>query len=331
MNVCIYADPHVTKYIGGDIERRQSHIIETFRELYSSSADIYICLGDFFHSSRLESRDVKYISDLASIISKKTYILTGNHDRSSKDDSLINLLESMNPQYITSVDKYIRIDDSLLVSHGYLEEALASPLVEGCKYLFTHEDYADIQMNTHGRKSTTGHKIPQFTRVFNGHIHLSSLSTPLINVGSVAPVAYGELRTYEYPKYYILHTEDGSYDDHKVTTSTVLWDMTVSEYEEFCSRRDQYTGDYRIRVHYDSDKPSDPPVSAVGNVTCEYVKTLAVSPSEEGQSPRVSATVSRTISVKEYVQRYVDKVPPDLVDRWTKILDEMFLQVGGTK
>lgn len=279
MKVKIYADPHITKYPPGLASVKQEELLALFEELnQDDGSSLHICLGDFFHHSQILAKDVSYILKLVKSITTPTIILTGNHDRSSLDDSIVKLIQEMNPK-ITVVDTYLIDHEMAMCSHGYLKEMIAKEDLSGVKYIFTHEDFKDVILNSSGRKSTSGYNPSSLSNflVFNGHIHkFSDDHGFLCNVGSIAPVAFGELSSTDIPGYVLLDTLTGTWTFHSVSRGLIPWTWRVTETERPIRTPAPYRGKVRLRIEYEGDQPSyDLSCFDKSVVSLEYKKILS--------------------------------------------------------
>lgn len=253
MRVLIYSDPHITKYPQGLAEIRKTETVALFEEMYSNKdIDYAICLGDFFHTSQILAKDVPYILNVVSKITIPTFILTGNHDRSSDSDSILNLLPKINDK-ICVVSTFDTFEDFILCSYGYLNKMDIDLDHSEYKYLCTHEDYRDVRMKVRGRKSTTGYDRTLFSgQIFNGHIHLKSDEGNLTNVGSISPIAYGELELGRVPTYEILDTDIGVSQVVEVTRGLIPWTCKESDIPTLIVPANIKV---MLRIEYEGDKP----------------------------------------------------------------------------
>lgn len=307
MKVKVYADPHVTKYPPGLATVKQEETLALFEELnQEDDSFLHICLGDFFHHSQILAKDVSYIIRLVQSIKVPTFILTGNHDRSSLDDSIVRLIQEMNPK-VKVVDTYIIDNEIAMCSHGYLKEMISKGDLSGVKYIFTHEDFKDVILNSSGRKSTSGYNPNSLSNflVFNGHIHKSSEDHGfLCNVGSISPVAFGELASTEIPRYIVLDTSTGIWTSHSVSRGLIPWTWRVTEAKRPVRIPPPYRGKVRLRIEYEGDQPSyDLSCFDKSVVSIEYKKIISKSLEvEETESVEVEDVV---VQVPDSVEKLV--------------------------
>lgn len=238
MRIGVFSDPHITRKISY-LTDRDKNIIETFREMYGyfkqSAVDIVVCCGDLFDKSRLLAVDTSLVRDVLSIMSMiETYVISGNHDIGSEDSSITDILDLV-PNLLPISKKYI-----LKLS----EDSNLAFLPYGCKYtedipedsiLFTHDEYAGMVVNSLGVLSRSKYTIPvgKFKMIFNGHIHLpSKIYENFLNIGSILPSKFGEMRLFESPTVYIYDTEGDILTPHVLETPYRFYIMTQDQMTE---------------------------------------------------------------------------------------------------
>lgn len=276
MKILIYGDPHVNKYPQGLVKERQDLELGLFKYIYEDlvskyNVELCVCLGDFLHNSYLPASDVDYVLSLLDTMQGvSTFILTGNHDRSSKEDSLIKFFDRVNTQ-IHTIDKIetIGINGKVLtfISNGMTDE-LPNYDIKSSDYIFTHEDYPGSIMNSSGTVSKSGYVFKDGTLkksavIFNGHIHCSGeilsstgrSSYKIYNVGAVSPIAYGEIKSNTFPVVMILDTETNELN-YEVVYPMMPLTCNYDQYKEFCEFYPEFLHScIRLRLTYEGDLP----------------------------------------------------------------------------
>lgn len=344
MKVLIYGDPHVNKYPQGLTDQRRSTELDLFKYIYEVlvkeyNIDMCICLGDFLHNSYIAASDMKYLSDIISTITTRTEILTGNHERSDEENSAITWFSMLNSNIhvITKYDKYVDDHDKVhvFVSYGHMKD-LDKELLASANYLYTHEDYSGLVLNTSGSKSVHGYKfsksdVKDTLRVFNGHIHhkdwniLSMSDQPeILNVGAVSPVAFGELELYDYPGVVILDTENGSSSYAPVKQPILPVTCSVGQYGEVLSKYNDELSHVRLRVTYRGDLPELDHTDRFLSV--EYKKLLESSLDDTQSVTQVEDVI---VSVPNFIQEYLsgtkdisEDEKPEVLSICQQILDK---------
>lgn len=322
MKILIYGDPHVNKYPQGLVQERRDTELKMFEDIYDrivpmTGADMCICLGDFLHNSYVPASDMNYIANIIDrMIGVDTIILTGNHDRSDRENTALRWFPMMNSN-IKVVDKYVHCNVEgkvhTLVSHGYLKDVDINILKE-TDYLYTHEDYPGSVVNSVGVKINSGYQfdnedIKNGLIVFNGHIHhegkcpATCLEMSIINVGAVSPIAFGELDTFNVPNAYILDTEENTVQQIPISTPLLPVTCTVNQYPMVKSFYKDSIDHVRLRVTYEGDIPQLDETDKFLSV--EYKKLL--SGSMEDASDLTTEVEDITVSVPQYIDEYVSK------------------------
>jgi len=212
MKIGIFSDPHITRKISY-LPDRYYNIIDTFREIYkvfiNSGVDIVVCCGDLFDKSRLLAIDTKLVSNVLSIMSmRETYVLSGNHDIGNDDSSLIDLLDLVDN--LIPISEVYSFENLVFVPYGKM---IPDNIKEG-SILFTHDEFSGMTINSLGIQSKSKNTIDNRFTVFNGHIHLPSLYGNILNVGSVLPSKFGEMRFGDSINIYVYDTETKVIETH---------------------------------------------------------------------------------------------------------------------
>lgn len=317
MKVLIYGDPHVNKYPQGLISKRRETELSLFHYIYDEivpqeGIDLCVCLGDFLHNSYIPASDVDYICDILDTIKTKTFILTGNHDRSTTEDTVIGMFSRINPNVtvVRNYQEYYDQEDNLhlLVSHGWLNK-LDDDLLRKVTYLYTHEDYKGLIVNTLGYTSKTGYNADDYECkiIFNGHIHHQSTQNfkdkLLFNVGAISPVAFGELEAFKYPTMYILDTKDGSVNANITVNKPILpITCSVTQYPQLRNLYSLCLDRIRLRVTYEDEIPALEGTEDFLSVEYKKLLTESINDNED-----ITTEVEDVlINVPDYIDEYLE-------------------------
>ena len=217
MKIVASGDWHIGLVVQGydaneDIEEVAKAVIEA-----ANGADLFIFLGDLFHSSKPRPRDYALAIRLLSMIHCPSVVLKGNHDESggADDDALEPLrVVSWEAKSFPRLPWMLKVADKNLLFVPYLNDHKARKST-GCKSaqevvdqafdgvddavaVFTHLDVDGARVGTearHLRGKWLGMPESAYRkgiRVVNGHLHQRQRFRNVIMPGSLLPTNMDE-------------------------------------------------------------------------------------------------------------------------------------------
>lgn len=247
MKIGLFADPHVTKKMGTLQDHWESSLIDTFKDMYRTFNEVgvglVICLGDFFDKAVLEAKSASFVNTILNIIDENpftTHMLLGNHEVDSTQSNILEYISGYKNISTETVSRRFVLCSGAIRFVPYTVPLDSLEDIKG-DILVTHHDIYGEELAGGKVKANFGADpslLSEAEVVFNGHVHLSSKIGNIHNLGSVVVSQQGELRTGEYPKYYVCDTEKGllhSYDNKKSlifqTVTPQTKDAVVKQYE----------------------------------------------------------------------------------------------------
>lgn len=222
MKVLLYSDVHISKtssilplfFDGSKYTYRQKMIIDTGKFLADVTRtyqpDIIINLGDTFDVHTLTSYDIVTASEFFKCFEEFTgiphIVLVGNHEMVNHNFNAVEILNNIPNITVISEPCSMYNDEFAFLPYCNHTEILEFP--KG-KFLFSHQDIQGsvIRGNITMSEGITTEALRQnYQLVFNGHIHKSSISGNVINVGSITTHSFADDND-SLPKCYIFDTD----------------------------------------------------------------------------------------------------------------------------
>lgn len=219
MKIFLYSDLHISRtssIMPIDIDNskytfRQQMIINLGKYMSNiireEKPDLIVNCGDTFDQHVITSYDVDVASEFFKCFQEfniEHYVLVGNHEMVNQNFNAVALLNNI--QGIKVIDEPCTINELAFLPYCNYQEILEFP--KG-RYLFSHQDIQGSVIR--GDFILPEGISPDILRnnyklVFNGHIHKSSISGNVINLGSISTHSFSDDGE-AVPQCYIFDTE----------------------------------------------------------------------------------------------------------------------------
>lgn len=223
MRILIYSDIHISRtssilpmISNSNYTYRQQMIINTGEWLsqimVNEKPDAIINCGDTFDQHTITSYDVNVASKFFSFFNDRMqinnlniphYVLVGNHEMLNSNFNVVDILNNIPGIFV--INQPTSIDNLAFLPYCNYKDILQFP--EG-DFLFSHQDIqgsiirGDFTLPDGIEPSILREK---YKLVFNGHIHKSSVSGNVVNVGSTTTHSFSDDMD-SLPKAYIFDT-----------------------------------------------------------------------------------------------------------------------------
>lgn len=255
MKICIFTDLHIADR-GSQMKGSKQRLsyVEDFinwfcEEIRGREVDLIINCGDLTSSDNLSATEITALSNTIDRLeclgrSKHVFIrhILGNHERKDKEGfyNSLNFLNVVGKYGDFTDDDYnglirdfmvMTYDNVKLVfapygTEEYLKDIKVDPNYK--YYAFTHLDFYDGMSNVTGLNPSD---FPQYTRIFNGHVHNASEFNHIVNIGSCLGSNFSDDYSTAKPGIIILDTETGKFE--RIENPTAPLYFTVEDYGDF--------------------------------------------------------------------------------------------------
>jgi len=237
----------------------------------------------------------------------------GNHDYSTLDRQNSSLVTYSDNIQVIHAPTDIVFGDTLcrIVPHGMVEGNLGVPSSSPICLLFTHEVISDLRLGerSYSLKTTLKKEIfSDWTKVFNGHIHMPQEINNIINIGSTMQQDFGEAG--ESKRF--IHYKDGEIISIPVTAPEFFIYPELTE-ELKDKIEDDDTNFYRIDI---------PPESLGDSIFQKYNVSFRVKRNTERK-----VRLKETKTDKEELFEYITIINPNDLNR--KKLLKIGLELRG--
>jgi len=305
MKIFIYSDLHISRTssimpIGNDDKYtyRQKMILETGKYLENiidqEKPDLILNLGDTFDQHTITSYDIDVASEFFKcfrMFNIPHLVLVGNHEMINQEFNAIKILSNINN--ITVISEACTVDPKLFTN---IQDNIKLAFLPYCNHKdileFPEGDFLFSHQDIQGSIIRGNFALPEgidpnilkdkYKLVFNGHIHKSSISGNVINVGSISTHSFSDDEE-SVPQCYIFDTETLDLKTFKPTVCPLFRkfniESNISELENFLNKLNK---SYKYILH----------------ITCpfelkEAVKQFLTDNSEYIISNRLSVKVSK--------------------------------------
>ena len=200
-STCLIGDTHFGKRFktGVPLNRRgeiEQEFYNRFKELLGSNTELIVQLGDLFDSTIVDLETIMHVYEIigkAALAKPNTtfVFIRGNHDSSRNEtvnwtafDTLIKMCARFHN--IVFVKDVKRIGNKVFIGWDYFRDKPLSKVFEEVNLNETDEIFGHFEEPID--EAFWGiHNI-----VYSGHIHKKHFNEPIIYVGSILPIAFGE-------------------------------------------------------------------------------------------------------------------------------------------
>lgn len=283
MKIFIYSDLHISRTssimpIGNDDKYtyRQKMIIETGKYLVDiidkEQPDLIINLGDTFDQHTVTSYDIDVASEFFKcfrMLSIPHLVLVGNHEMINQEFNAIKILSNINN--ITVISEPCTINTNLITGIRHPDADLSNtPKDENIKLAFlpycNHKDILEFpegdflfsHQDIQGSIIRGSFALPdgidpnllkdKYKLVFNGHIHKSSISGNVINVGSISTHSFSDDEEAA-PQCYIFDTNTLDLKTFKPAICPLFRKMEIKDLSDLKSQIEHLNKSYKYILH----------------------------------------------------------------------------------